>query len=769
MSAPSNQQVLQWVIPPGEAQVQYSPQALAWEVVNYEVTPNSTLKTIRTPSPYEITPRDNNYGSDSRSGQPELIGVDGSEAPLGAIYHTTLGGGLSDLLLVSAGDQLYMHKGWAGKKEANFVSIASGLAVSSSIANSYAGGIRYPDQFLTLAGLVIFNTGRDQARVIDEEGNVFKLGFNQIPSSPDAMGPLGLDTEGRDGYYPNSHGYSWEGNIGTAGDMLDNDGGGVLAGHFIYHIQYEDQFGNLSATSGPSNAVYIEPHKASPLRGATKGAGDGVASTISEIEKTLGVEIKDVQRQFLVRCTLPRDPPTNPAVSHDIVAVRIYRTPDIDNVGPTPRFVTRLSTTCDFALPDNTSDAALGDDMMPAVPVPVFKVMCAHQGRLIIGNVSGAHGMVMRSMVGFPGTFTATDFVFPDSGGTEITALFSHAGSLLAFTERTVYSLNDFGNPTPLTRGIGCVAPKSIQVTRDGSLVWLGRDGFYAMRGSEIAAVSTPIARVMQKKVNRSRMRMAVATVDPATGEYRCAVCPAGSNAQRMILCYDGQFWRQLDYGMHVNDWATTEDMRDLSLFLGMSAEFADTSYSAMVRSKLHASYSASAASFVEDFKRRGPSVYVTNRETASGVEACSIEFPAVYRSGWLRADPGALKPINVRTMYLGLIDAENQPFLLRLFKNGSTKPEIEMQVTAAGLDSQTGIVTGAGQSAVLGEAKTQLPRLFWRQLPVNFNNIHTWCFEVESTVSRTGGLVDIAAFAFDVSEATGGNVRARIPGRKDQ
>ena len=72
------------------------------------------------------------------------------------------------------------------------------------------------------------------------------------------------------------------------------------------------------------------------------------------------------------------------------------------------------------------------------------------------------------------------------------------------------------------------------------------------------------------------------------------------------------------------------------------------------------------------------------------------------------------------------------------------------------------------GDLAILGEAKAQRPRLFWRQVPVNLSTAHTWCFEIETTVDGSGGHVEIASFAFDISIATRGNPRSRVPGRED-
>ena len=805
MAAPSNQTVLQWVIPPGQAQVQYSPQALAWNVKNYEVTQDATLRTVRLIAPYQLNTHyveTAAYGH-VYAGLPELI--DG--IPTG-IYHANMFGGIADMLVISTSGALWMHQGWSDRtddegRKVHYIKIDDTLT-KQEMPSPMVSGQRFPDQFVRVNDLIIYTNGEDQARIIRPDGEVFKLGFSERTSSPSAEGPSGLDIEGRDTFYPNSHGYSWEGKIGTAGDMLSSDGGGVLAGHWVYYCQYEDQFGNLSATSPPSNAVRIEPQTAMPLRGDV----GGLAGVFSKIEKTLGTEIKDVMRQFLVRLSLPKG-------DHDVVALRLYRTPDIDNVGATPRFVDRIPIGHDCMYPDNISDAELGHDMIPAVPVPIFKVMCVHQGRLIVGNLGSTPGMVRQSEAGSPGTFGHTDFVFPDSGGAEITGLASHNGLLLAFTERSVYAMSDFASPNPLTTGAGCVAPNSIQATKDGQLIWLGKDGFYAFDGQSVNKISHPIDRVVKKKLNTSRMRYATATIDPDSGEYRCAVAPAGSTAQKLVLCFDGSFWRTLDYGMHIADWTITKDWRDLSLFVGADSDTVDVERTAtflptvtgpdmsdspegagvvsmgvnpdaqldggtgtidQIWDKLRkGSGDTFGGTAPEDgvvfnalLQWRGPSVYVTNRETSASMAGYSSTHHTVYRSGWLRADQNALTPVNVRTMYIGMVDTEDRTMTIKLYKNGSTDPTSTMEVRTTGLDDGTGIVADAGDAAVLGQAKSQLPRVYWRNLPVNLNNVHTWAFEIESHVNKSGGLVELSAFAFDVAQATGGNVRARIPQRSD-
>ena len=230
---------------------------------------------------------------------------------------------------------------------------------------------------------------------------------------------------------------------------------------------------------------------------------------------------------------------------------------------------------------------------------------------------------------------------------------------------------------------------------------------------------------------------------------------------------------------MHVADFAITRDSRELCLMLGTAKKFAG----------LRGGDYANAQSLLKGygwrfpvesgkttryfdrgtFLRRGHSVYVTNRETLSSGTMCGFSHKAIYRSGWLRADQNALTPVNVRTMYIGLVDTEDAEFIIRFFKNGSTTPVGEKTVRSVGLDNGTGIVDHAGSKAIIGEAKTQRPRVFWRKVAVNLSTVNSWCFEIETTVDASGGAVEISAFAFDMSVATGGNPRARIPGRKDR
>ena len=720
MAAPSKQKLLQWVVPAGEAQVQYSPAALAYEIDNFEQTTDGTLRTISGPCPYEM----NREGHPTNPGNPYTFG---SNLPLYGIFQASLLGGAADLLVVRAGEKLFMHRGW----EQGFTRIQGGLSAPHETTSRYASEPTYPDSFVVMNEAIIWSNGIDKPRIIDHHGNVEMLGFDETPASLFVEGPQSVGASDRKYSYPNSEGYSWPGRVGTPGDLLAIDGGGLMAGEWLYYAQYEDRFGNLSGTSAASNPVKVDTHMAQPLAGSPLDREEGG-------DRRLATEIDDLMRQFLVR--------TGGPAPEQAVAVRIYRTPDIKNIGSRPQFLVRIPGNREFAFPDGTSDAELGSEMAATVPTPKYRVACTHQGRLVVANLVGTPGMVRRSAPASAGTFPTLDFVFPDSGGAEVTAVTSHDGVLLAFTESSVYSLEDFGQPRPLAQGVGCVAPQSVRALPDGTLIWLGRDGFYGMKGGSIGRLSTAINRTIKHYVNKSRMVQATAAIHPITGEYRCAVAPSGESHNSMVLCFDGSSWRRINLNMHIASMCNTKDWRRLMLFLGVKKSLAAQKYDEGAHIQLHSA----------------PSVYVMDREIKDWLPPTRT---IRYRSGWLRGDDTGLTQTNIRTMYVGLTDAWDGSASIRFYKNGSWKDVIAQDdLRLIGTDDGSGVVTDIAGSAVIGEAAAHQPRMCWRQVPVGMENVNSWAFEI-SAESPTK--IHLAAFAFDVSIATGGNVRGRVP-RKD-
>lgn len=715
MAGPTRQSTPTFVVPPGEAQVQYSVSALAYQVQNFGFTSEGTLKSVVGPAVYEPLRGRTPVESASTGQVSNTLGT--GSTPHG-IYYANMLAGQVGMLIVRAGDKLYRHAGWSRGWE----------IIDTNLSTE--GRPLYPDQFTVINDKIIWTNGVDQARIIDFTGQAALLGFTQRPSAPSALGPqlVHNNQKGEEKVYPNHYGYSWPGDIGTLGNVLDGETGAVLGGTWYYYAQMEDSFGNRSGLSAPSNAVNIETIQASPY------SPDEVTDDVWTVS---GVTLDDLTRQFIVEAG-------GTAPDH-CTALVLYRSQDTQHGDPTPRFLVRIPNSRQTTYPDNTADSALGAPIVRTVETPVFKHMCTHQGRLVVANTVGEPGVVRRSEVGFPGTFPELEYVYPDSGGSEVTAVTSHGGMLIAFTETSTYSLQNFAMPVPLSQGIGCVAPRSIQALANGLLIWLGRDGFYGMMGTQITQLSASIDRTVRYYLNRSRMRMASAVLDPESGEYRCTLAKAGRQKNNLVLTFDGRYWRRLVLKLDIADWCQIDDWRQYVLALGKELDSSDV-----------VSGARQGSEYVE--------VFVMDRETQNYVPPTRT---VVYRSGWMRGDDVGLTPINVRTMYLGMVDIWNGDFTIKFYKNGSWKEFVSMtDVKSIGVDGGSGIVDDIAGSAVIGSSKVHDPRLYWRQVPVGLENVNTWAFEIRATFPTK---LHIASFAFDISTATSGSPRGRIPLRADE
>ena len=763
MAGPTQQEVDYFVIPPGEEHVQFSPSELANTVQNLLLTPEGTLKSIVGPCPYTK----GNQNSKFANNNPH------------SVFYASLLNGSSPGLFVRVGSRFFRYKGYRGMKTDTWPFWEGGQwhALLDSPILSNNPNAKFPDQWVVLNDKVIFTNGVDRPFVITYDDMVTPLGFDEQPSPPVAYGPVpsGYNQSLKNG--PNTKGYAWTGNIGTSADSLDPDGG-IRAGAWYYRIQYEDIHGNLSAFSAPSNAVLTSAAGADPYY----PSGD----------YDTGVTADNLMRQFHVSygsaesSEYASNAYSDKSLAH-CVAIRLYRTPDTRNVGTEPQLLVRVPGRGRAEYADNTPDSGLGPIWEETVSVPVFKLMCTHQGRLVIANTEGEPGIVRRSQPGFAGTFNKLDYIYPDSGGSEVTGITSHAGILLAFTSNSVYSLEDFGLPRPLAQGIGCVAPSSIKALPNGLLIWLARDGFYGMTpDGQITRVSASIDSFMRNSVSRGKMSRAVATIDSHTNEYRCAIAVDGSPFNNMILCFDGRYWRRISLNLHVAYMAKTDDyaQNTLALALDYSASADPTTgfigsegFRETLPDKLYGDYRSEVFKSVGDMSLKEPLTRLLVLDRVSGDPSYTPPPRTIrYRSSWFRADASALTPVNVRSLFICMADSWDGNATVRLRKNGSEKVITEMNdLRLIGVDDDSDVVKDLVGSAVNMQSKFHDKRLFWRQIPVGLENVNTWCFEIEFDQTPDHGTetnmtrIELISFAFETSLASSGSPRGRIPLRADK
>jgi hypothetical protein len=709
MAGPDNQRSANFIIPAGESSLNYTAKALTQKIVNFEFTIKRTLSTVIGPTLYEPP----------RSGSPDPRTAFGT-GEMHGIFHTTLLGGQMDLLLVRAGTKLFRHAGWVRGWE----EIYSGLT-------SDTRGASFPDQFAVVNDKVVWTNGIDQPIIIDAHGTVTPLGFTRAPAPPSVYGPA----QGRDvaKSYPNGLGYSWRGDIGTPGDVLNGTQGAVLDGAWYYYAVYEDIYGNYSPPSVPSQAAFLRAIQANPFQTLDNGGILAFLGLAAE-EKT-GATIDDLTRQFLIR-TVGEGP-------EHTVAVHVFRTPDTRRSSTIPRRLIRIPGRSVAVFGDRQADSFLGEEMQRTISVPVFRTMCVHEGRLVIANTLKDPGVVRISEPGFPGTFLEDNYTYPDVNGADVIAVASHMGMLLAFTENAVYDITPdrqtgaLTTGTTLVQGIGCTAPRSIAALYNGDLIFLGRDGFYSCdpRG-RISLISDDIHKVLNYDMNTSKFRRAVAALDPVSREYHCAVPIAGTPENRVTFCFDGKNWRRHDFEtISIDDMTVTKDYRQLVLFVGKLTSTKDPT----------------------------GNVFVKDRETTNYTVPTR---KAYYRSGWFFGDETGSTFLHVRSLYLGMLDIWNGPFTIRFFRNNSWKPVIEMNdVLAVGVDDDSDVVRDIAGSAVVGTSRVHEPRLYWRMVPVGLENAYSWAFEIEATYPSR---LNLASVAYDVSSASGGNNRGRVPLRAD-
>lgn len=608
----------------------------------------------------------------------------GSGYPYGAlvfgVFHALIENGQRDVTLIRAGTRLFAHRGWTRSLE----TLVTGL---SADANA-----KYPDVFVEVAGKIVWSNGVDAPLIYD--GYTIKdLGFSQAPGAPSVLGPA-AGGEGAP-IFRNQEGYSHPGRLGRVGDFFtDTPGSGALLdSNWSYYVQFEDVFGDRSAFS-PAVSMQVRQEYATANCWPTLSDYPDVAG-LSPLGTDLAVTLDDLTRQLCLT-SIPRGP------QHTMARV-LYRT----NANETePHFLARIPDNVTSVWPDNTPDSGLGAPGVEYIVTPKFHIACSYQGRLAIaiGN------RVRLSDVGFPGSFPRDQFV--DVEG-DITALAAFGGYLYAFTEQTVFRLEidaEGLRRRPVQSGVGASGPSSVVATDSGLLVWLGSSSWYSMTMDEnIENIGVPEERLF-KRLNPADLSRSVAVWNPNTKEYLCAVPEAGAYGNRLIMAWDGKGWRRQRHGNTYSSFCVTKDWRRYVLAAGRRISNGENNV------------------WVLDHEVYG---YTPPTKTYK------------YQSAWIRRDPTGRLRFNMDTVYVGVVEASDEPVTWRLWRDGSRDTEVASG-TLTLYDPDT---PSTMDTAVIGTSKYRNPRLTWFKFDARLIDAQSFAFDLECAEPT---YINLFGFSFD-------------------
>ena len=250
--------------------------------------------------------------------------------------------------------------------------------------------------------------------------------------------------------------------------------------------------------------------------------------------------------------------------------MNLYRT----KAGETQFYrVTTGLTSGSFPYADTGLDSALstvsevhGDNVITAsIEKPeAAKHCCFHRGRLFLANLTSLPSRVRWSKIIEPTQYsTSTDARF-DVGkfdGQEITGLVSFRGSLIVFKTHSIWIMNGGDEETnfvfaPVVKGIGCIAPRSIQQDGDKAIYFLSAQGVHRFDLGQLPelALSDSVSAEFEGLNVTSRGDYFCAGINPGERTYQVSVAPTGvsTNTKTHHVSIATEAWGRLSYLMGV-------------------------------------------------------------------------------------------------------------------------------------------------------------------------------------------------------------------------
>ncbi len=444
-------------------------------------------------------------------------------------------------------------------------------------------------------------------------------------------------------------------------------------------------------------------------------------------------ELLDGAEGFRHACAL--DIPVGPKGT---VARKLYRTSnyseDFVNQGDTTLyFIDTIRNNVETLFFDATLTASLGQPapIIPTGPLPAprARFSALFNGSLFLDGGIEDPRTLFFSTAGLIEQFPADSFIELSAQGGGITALFANYNTLLVFRENGIDVVQgDYASgftATTLSEGVTCRAPHSIVSVPGLGVVFLAKDGVYAVVGglsggavNEVINLTVPQDGLV-RRITPDCHPKAVACFSQATREYQLYVPADGNDRPNLGLV------------LHVDRLDRAETLSAWTTRVGFPVGAVTTLFDGTVVFG-HNTGSETGGST----SQRG--LFVVSAKRATGMDYNTDPQPAlvynapptsVYRSAWHSfGDPQVQKQVSYVTLWL--LTTGTPKVQVRHYKDFSLQPTTERAYTAQVPDATPQPVLDA---ALLGRGKYRDDRLVPLRVSVAHMSAAWFCFELET------------------------------------
>lgn len=229
-----------------------------------------------------------------------------------------------------------------------------------------------------------------------------------------------------------------------------------------------------------------------------------------------------------------------------------YRTEAVDN-DPTVDTVTFSNINADIPNLNTREILYTTGGVVENIAPPAASLVQTHQNRLFIAGLEEENELryskesLQNEGLGFSDFYRIR--VNPSGGG--ITALGTLDDKLIIFKENTIFALsgqgpvetgaqNDFQQPEQISTDVGCNAPSSIVLVKDG-LMFQSRDGVKLLnRSLEVVDIGTPVSDFNDLTVSSGVLLPAEDEVRFTTTDGECLVFSTAYNLWSTFTNYEG-------------------------------------------------------------------------------------------------------------------------------------------------------------------------------------------------------------------------------------